>query len=54
MKSWVKVLLGLGAGAAIGVGAAFLGKKRNNEDDGEWIEVCDAETSDSNSDDETE
>ena len=33
MKAWIKVLLGIGAGAAIGVGAACLGKKHNDDDD---------------------
>ena len=52
MKAWVKVLLGLGAGAAIGAGAAFLGKKHG--DDEEYVEVDEAENYDSESENEAE
>lgn len=52
MKAWVKVLLGLGAGAAIGAGAAFLGKKHNDEE--YLVEVEETENNGSDSDEEAE
>lgn len=53
MKAWIKVLLGLGAGAAVGIGAACLGKKHNDDDD--YVTVEDGtEAYDSDSDEEAE
>ena len=52
MKTWVKVVLGIGAVVAAGVGVAFLGKKRNDEAECEFIE--EAETDESDSDEEAE
>lgn len=50
MKAWVKVLLGLGAGAAVGGAAAILGKKHDNDED--YVEVEGTEDYDSESTDE--
>lgn len=53
MNKWVKIGLGLaGAGIAAVVGAIFLGKKRNNDD--ECAEVEEIEDIDSDSDEEAE
>ena len=50
MKTWVKVVLGTLAGAAVGLGVAFLGKK--HEDD-EYVSIEeDTENYDSDSDEE--
>lgn len=53
MKAWVKVVLGLVAGAAIGAGAAFLGKHQADEAEYVTTEV-EAEDYDSDSDEEAE
>lgn len=50
MKTWVKVLIGTVAGAVVGVGAAIIGQ-RNNEDEvlvgvEEETEDCDSESND--------
>lgn len=50
MKAWMKVLLGLGAGAAVGGVAALLGKKHNEDDD--YVVVGETENYDSGSDEE--
>lgn len=52
MKAWMKVLLGLGAGAAVGGVAAILGKKHDNDED--YIEVEGTEDYDSESDNDEE
>lgn len=52
MKAWMKVLLGLGAGAAVGGVAACLSKKRNEDED--YVEVEENDDYDSYSDDEAE
>ena len=52
MKAWVKVLIGGLAGIGIGVGAACLGKKRN--DDEEYYVTEDESYDDSDSDTEAE
>lgn len=52
MKTWVKVVLGIGAVAAAGLGVAFLGKKHHDEAECEIIE--EAETDDLDSDEEAE
>lgn len=53
MKTWVKVLIGTLTGAAIGVGAAILGQ-RNNEDE-DLVEVAEeTENYDSESTDDEE
>ena len=50
MKNWTKVGLGLLAGGLVGAGIAFLGKKKNSEDDEYYVEVEETETDDSEAD----
>jgi hypothetical protein len=53
MKTWVKVVLGIGAAvAAVGTGVAFLGKKHGEDED--YAEVEETELNDSDSDEEAE
>lgn len=53
MKTWVKVLVGLGAVAAVGISAVCLGKK--HKDDADYVSVEEeTENYDSDSEEEAE
>ena len=54
MKTWVKVLLGIGATAAAAVGAATIIGKRNHDVDDEYVAVEEETNNDSDSENEAE